>query len=275
MIAIVTDSTAGLTRQEAKDLGVVCIPMTYTVAGTVYAENFLNENGDFERFIAAGGNELHTSQASIGSYMKAFASLRSADVQVLCLTISSRLSGTFSNASVCARELGGGGIRVVDSHTTAGGLLILIRQARRMLDQGYSLDQTAQAILAMRSQIETWFSVADMAPLRRSGRLGPVRQSVGTILNLRPLLSCREGAVVSCGMAHGKAEQLRGLAKNVPPHAKDILVEYISEKDSALRLAKMLEEKCVCAVPIRRVGPVLGIHLGLDVISAIWRDPEK
>lgn len=147
--------------------------MTYTVAGTVYAENFLNENGDFERFIAAGGNELHTSQASIGSYMKAFASLRSADVQVLCLTISSRLSGTFSNASVCARELGGNGIRVVDSHTTAGGLLILIRQARRMLDEGYSLDQTAQAILAMRSQIETWFSVADMAPLRRSGRLGP------------------------------------------------------------------------------------------------------
>ena len=39
--------------------------------------------------------------------------------------------------------------------------------------------------------------------------------------------------------------------------------------------AKMLEEKCGCAVPIRRVGPVLGIHLGLDVISAIWRDPEK
>ena len=41
MIAIVTDSTAGLTRQEAKDLGVVCIPMTYTISGTVYPENFL------------------------------------------------------------------------------------------------------------------------------------------------------------------------------------------------------------------------------------------
>lgn len=275
MIAIVTDSTAGLTRQEAKDLGVVLIPMTYTVSGTVQAESFVDENGDFERLIAANNGELHTSQASIGSYMKAFASLRSADVSVLCLTISSRLSGTFSNASVCARELGGTGIRVVDSHTTAGGLLILIRHARRMLDEGYSLDQAAQSILAMRSQIETWFSVSDMTPLRRSGRLGPVRQSVGTILNLRPLLCCREGAVVSCGMAHGRAEQLRSLAKAVPPHAEDIVVEYISERDSALRLAAMLEEKCGHPVPLRRVGPVLGIHLGLDVISAIWRDPEK
>lgn len=275
MIAIVTDSTAGLTRQEAKDLGVVCIPMTYTISGTVYPENFLEENGEFEKLISVSGNDLHTSQASIGSYMKAFAGLRSADVQILCLTISSRLSGTFSNASVCARELGGVGIRVVDSHTTAGGLLILIRHARRMLDEGYSLDQTAQAILAMRSQIETWFSVSDMTPLRRSGRLGPVRQSVGTILNLRPLLCCREGAVVSCGMAHGKAEQLRGLAKAVSPWAKDVLVEYISERDSALRLSKMLEDKCGCSVPMRRVGPVLGINLGLDVISAIWRDPEK
>ena len=65
MIAIVTDSTAGLTRQEAKDLGVVCIPMTYTISGTVYPENFLEENGEFEKLISAGGNDLHTSQASL------------------------------------------------------------------------------------------------------------------------------------------------------------------------------------------------------------------
>ena len=136
-------------------------------------------------------------------------------------------------------------IRVVDSHTTAGGLLILIRHARRMLDEGYSLDQTAQAILAMRSQIETWFSVSDMTPLRRGAGLGSAA-ICGHHLNLRPLLCCREGAVVSCGMAHAAGQSsCAGAAPRRFPMGKGCSCGvYKSERDSALRLSKMLEDKC-------------------------------
>ncbi len=51
------------------------------------------------------------------------------------------------------------------------------------------------------------------------GRLGPVRQSVCTVLNVRPLLTCREGAVVSCGMVRGHNEQMRALDQAVPENA--------------------------------------------------------
>ena len=168
--------------------------MTYTLDGSTHREHFVEENADYiERIQSA--KTLATSQPPIAAYIKTFTELTQAGHQVLCLSISSRLSGTYANEAVCAREIGGGNIRVVDTLTTAGGLYILVRAARELIDAGYSLEETASKIEEMRSSVKTLFTVEDMEPLRRSGRLGPVRQSVCTVLNVRPLLTCREGAV--------------------------------------------------------------------------------
>ncbi|MEZ4358475.1 MAG: DegV family protein [Eubacteriales bacterium] len=274
MIVIVTDSSACITRQEARKLGVVCVPMTYTVAGTMYTERFVNENGNYTELIA-GTKELHTSQSSAATFLRIFSGLRNLSHEILCLNISSRLSGTFGNASMCARELGGEGIRVIDTQSSAGGILIMIKEARRLIDLGYSLDQVAKAMMHMRDRVRVVFSVADMMPLRRSGRLGPVRQSIGTILNLRPLFTCKEGAVVTCGVARGRNEQRLSLIKSVPADAEEIMVQYACERKEAESIAKALEEKCSKPVQLRQIGPVLGIHLGLDVIGTIWLEANS
>ena len=272
MIVIVTDSTACITKQEARQLGAVYVPMSYTVAGHMYTEKFSGDNGNFASLIAST-NDLHTSQPPLGRYEHTFSRLRHAGFEVLCLTISSRLSGTYSNALLCAKGMDG--VRVVDTRTTAIGLAFLVREARRMItSEGLGLEETARAIEAMRGNVKTLFSVADMAPLRRSGRLGPVRQSVGTILNLRPLLTCRDGAVVACGTARGKTEAMRSLVDAVPAAAQDLAVQYISEEDAARRVAQQLELKCGTEVTLRKLGPVLGIHLGLSILGAMWFDPQ-
>lgn len=274
MIVIVTDSTAGMTHQEARELGAMVVPMTYTVAGNLHTETYLNADVSYIDEIAAT-QDLRTSQAAIGEYLATFTHLRRKGYEVLCLAISSRLSGTFSNATFCAKELGKEGIRVVDTRTTAGGLLLMVRAARRLIDAGFSLEETARKIEAMRDAVNIRFSVEDMTPLRRSGRLGPVRQSVGTILNIRPILTCRKGSVVACGMVRGRNEQLRTLVNAVPEDAHEVLVEYIKDKEGARNMAQRLEQRLKRTVELRRVGPVLGIHLGLDAIGVIWREDEK
>ena len=273
MIVIATDSTACLTKQEARMLGVIYVPMTYTVDGRTYTEHFVGDNGDYEALISAT-QDLHTSQPAIGTYQHTFSALRRAGFEVLCLTISSRLSGTFSNASLCAAEMDPENIRVVDTRTTAIGISFLIREARRLIQSGYGLSETAKAITELREQVNTIFSVGDMTPLRRSGRLGPIRQSVGTILNIRPLLTVRDGAVVACGAARGRNDQLRSLIKAVPENAEEIAVQYICEEAAAWEMARMLEEKCGRDVALRRLGPVLGIHLGMDILGAMWLEPK-
>ena len=103
----------------------------------------------------------------------------------------------------------------------------------------------------MRSSVKTLFTVEDMEPLRRSGRLGPVRQSVCTVLNVRPLLTCREGAVVSCGMVRGHNEQLRALDQAVPENAGCIVVQYIRNLNGARQLQHRLESRLNKAVLLR------------------------
>lgn len=270
MIVIVIDSTACMTREEARELGVVCVPMMYSIDGKNYTEHFIDDNGDYDKLIASA-QDLKTSQASIDAYYKLFRGLLDTGFEVLCLTISSRLSGTFSNACVCARELGEDHIQVVDTRSTASGMFIMVKEARKLIDEGHTLLETKEALMEMRTQLETLFSVKDMTPLRRSGRLGPVRQSVGTILNIRPLLTVRDGSVEACGSARGRNEQLNCLVNAVPPEAEEITVHYILMEDDARIIAKRLEERCKKPIDMRKVGPVLAVHLGLDVLSVMWR----
>lgn len=272
MIVIVTDSTACLNRQEAQRLGVTHVPMTYTLDGNTHREHFVEENGDYIARIEAA-KTLATSQPPIAAYIKTFTELIQAGHQVLCLSISSRLSGTFSNEVVCAREVGSENIRVVDTLTTAGGLYIMVRAARELIDAGYSLSETAERLEQMRGRVKALFSVGDMEPLRRSGRLGPVRQSVCTVLNVRPLLTCREGAVMACGMVRGKNEQLRALAQAVPKDARNVIVQCIKDTEAGRQLQQRLENKLGTSVMLRPIGPVLAIHLGVDIVGVAWMEP--
>ncbi len=269
MIVIVTDSTAYLTRQEAKELKTLNMPMTYTVGENTYLEGFEDDYKGMSKDSFAK-EDPKTSQPGMSTILHRFARLRAANCEVLCLTISSRLSGTYSNALVCARELGGKGIRVVDTRCAAAGHAILIREAKRMTDSGMSLDETADALIKLRDNVHTFFSVCDLTPLRRSGRLGFVRQSVGTILNRRPILTCRDGAVEYFDIARGANEQLRKLAALVPENAEYLTVQSAAGQDSAERLKEVLQEKYQKPVPHRLIGPVLAIHLGFDVIGVSW-----
>ena len=137
MIAIVTDSTAYLTHEEAVELGVVIVPMSYSFGKDMSLNEGCIENDEHaERQVAEGIDHVHTSQATLAGFFNAFQRLRRAGYEVLCITISSRLSGTYANAVLAAKELGGGHIEVVDSLTTCSGLYLLIREARKRIREG-------------------------------------------------------------------------------------------------------------------------------------------
>lgn len=271
MIAIVTDSTAYLTRQEAKRLGVFIAPMSYSVDGRQYHEVYADCNGAYEELIRTGGDQK-TSQTTMTVFMSTFEELLAKGYEVLCITISSRLSGTYSSASVAARNTDPNRVRLVDSLSTAGGLRYLVREAQQMIAQGWDMEHIIEKLQQLRSRVGIVFSVSDMGPLRRSGRLGVVRQSVGTILNVRPLLGCVDGSVVAVGTARGRYEQIRKMVQAVPKQAVRLTVHHISENKTAELIVQELKKGWPQAeVSLRPLGPILGIHLGLGTLGIVWQ----
>ncbi len=269
MIAMVTDSTACMTKAEAEALGVVYVNMEYQVDGVSYTDDFIYDNAHKDS-VTFDMVPATTSKVPPTAFISTFTTLLNAGYEVLCLPISSRLSGTYNNALASAQYLGGDRIKVVDTKTTAGGLLLMIRRAREWINEGFPLSMVANKLELLRSRVQISFSVGSMVPIRLSGRLGLVRLSLGTVLNMRPILLCTDGAIVSNGMARGRQEQYRELIKTVPKTAKDIVVHYYKSKQAAEQLSAMLKKTHSNVYTIRKLCPTLGIHLGSDVVGIAW-----
>lgn len=262
MIAIVTDSTAYLTHDEAVAMGVVIVPMSYSFdAGQSLNEGCIENDDRAERQVAERIEHVHTSQATLGAFVNTFTMLRRAGYEILCMTISSRLSGTYANALLAAKELGGQHIEVVDSLTTCAGLYLLIREARRRIDEGDKLGSVVRYLNKLRGRVRMCFSVDDMTPLRRSGRLGNVKMSISTVLNIKPILELRDGAIVSAGLARGRVEQARRLGAFCAQAEGELVIIGFLADEAAGRLTAQLAG-AGREVERRRVGPVLGAHLG-------------
>lgn len=273
MIAIVTDSTANVTHEEATRLGVVIVPMSYSTSlGHSAKEGCIEEDDQAEQLVAEHIDTVHTSQATLSSFLNTFRLLRRGGYEILCLTISSRLSGTYNNAVLAARELGNQHIEVVDSLTTCAGLYLLIREARERIRKGEKLAAVAKHITRLRSRVRICFSVDDMAPLRRSGRLGNVRMSVSTVLNIKPMLEIRDGAVVSTGLARGRLDQLNKLCAFCKNCGGYIVVDsFLGDEGAASMMVKLAREDR--EIERRRIGPVLGAHLGRGCIGVAYIEP--
>lgn len=272
MIYLVCDSTACLTRREAREMQVVMVPMFYMAKqGAPQREGFIDDPSPAQEAAPQALEGYTTSQAPTGAFLRIFSRLKQRGDQALCITISSRLSGTYANARQAAQEVGEDTIQVVDSRTAGGAMYLLIQYAHTLLSGGASLQQAFERLLAARQRTHTLFSIQDMGPLRRSGRLGPVRLSVSALLNIRPVLCVRDGSIVSYGLARGRQEQLRLLEEGARPATGDVIVQYCGEQASAQALAQRLAA-AGHTVLLRRVGAVLAIHLGVPVLSIAWME---
>lgn len=272
MIYLVTDSTSCLSREDIKELQIIMVPMSYTGKNnTPINEGYVEECEICKQTGILNLEGYSTSQASVNAFSRVFKTLIAHGHQALCLTLSSRLSGTYRNACQAALETGGGQVEVVDSRTTAGSLYLLLRQARSFLTLGCDLKQATARLKTLISKTHTLFSVQNMDPLRRSGRLGIVRLSVSTLLNLRPVLSLIDGAVVSQALARGGQHQLRYLEDSIKGSPQMIVVQHCGCEASAIELRQRLLKRGH-KVLIRPLNMVLAIHVGVPCLSVAWME---
>ena len=268
MITIVTDSSAYFKQAEANELGIRIIPLNYTVGNQPYSESFADCNSDFESLLNIS-SQYSTSHPNTAAFLSAFNEIKG---DILCITISSRLSGTYSTAYAAAKETARDDITVFDSQLTAGGLYLLIKKVKSMAENGLDLNSIVEELPKLRDSISITFSVGDMTPLRRSGRIGFVRMNIGTFLNIRPILRCQKGAVVSDGTVRGNNEVVKALLRQISPDSKECVINYIGDNRLATTLYHAISEEYPnIIVTLQKMGPVLGIHLGSKVVAVSVR----
>ena len=267
MITIITDSSSYFKKNEAMELGIKIVPINYTVNGQSFSESFVDQNGDYENLLKGNG-KFTTSHPNISAFLSAYEEELHNGNEVLCITISSRLSGAYGTAHMAAKQTESEKVVVFDSRLTAGGLYLLVKEAKKLIESGTPLKELLNQLLPIREKITITFSVSDMTPLRNSGRMGFVRMSVSTFLNIKPILLCKDGAIVSDSVVHGNTELIKKLADRINNKTQEVIINYIGDNQIATNLYHVIK-KTTSDIPVslQKIGPALGIHLGLKAIA--------
>lgn len=187
-IGVCTDSHSGITRDEAKRLGVRVLPMPFYIGEDCYLEDVSISRAEFLGKLA-GGADVSTSQPSPAAVMELWDEALTEYGQVVYIPISSGLSGSCAAAQALAREDAyEGRVFVVDNGRVSAPQHRAVLDALELVSEGYSAAEIKEILEAARAEMAIYIGVETLAYLKKGGRVSPAAAALGTVLNIKPVL---------------------------------------------------------------------------------------
>lgn len=195
MIKVVTDSTSDILPDEAERLGIDVVPLTVRFGDAQFRDGLDLGPDAFYRKLATTTVQPSTSQPTPEQFAEVYRRHISAGDSVVSVHISAKLSGTLQSASLAAQEFPAGAVRVVDSMTVSAGLQILVLGILSDIASDCAIDEVEQRAMSRRDRVGVYVLLDTLTYLQRGGRIGRAQGLVGGILNVKPLLTVRDGEV--------------------------------------------------------------------------------
>lgn len=277
-IKIVIDSACDIDKNEAESLGVTMIPMEVTFGETIYLDGeTLTHNEFFEKLVETD-DFPKTSQINEFRFNEVFKKITENGDEVLCITLSSKLSGTHSSAKLAAKPYGEK-VCVVDSLNVCIGERILIFYAIDLVKQGLKLSEIAEKLDEKKSKIQLLALLDTLKYLKKGGRISAIKAFTGEILNIKPVISVVDGEVKLVGKAVGSkkgnnlivqlVEKTGGIDFDMP-----YAVAYSGLSDAMLQKylkdSSKLWKEHTDSVPSYLIGSTIGTHVGPGAIAVAF-----
>lgn len=268
MIRIVTDSVSDLPEQFIKELDITVLPLTVNFNDGSYRDGVDLSVEEFYKKMSESETLPTTSQVTPGNFLNIFEEIVGQGDEILAILMSSELSGTY-NAAILAKEmLGKGTVEIIDSRGVTFGYGLFVIEAARMVKNGHTMEEIKRRVLEMRDNIEYKFIVDTLENLYKGGRLSATGAIVGKLLNIKPILTMRDGKLVVEERARGKKKAIKWVvdwiaANNIDLSNQTIGINHSNDPEFAEELIHALEEHFQIKEIIRsKVGCVVGTHAG-------------
>jgi DegV family protein with EDD domain len=202
-VALVTDSTADLPEPLRTRLGIRMVPLYVHLGSGVYRDwTEITPTEIFEK-VRQGVAFPTTSQPSPKDFEEVYRQALAEADHVLSIHISSKLSGTLQSAELAAQAFPGR-VSLFDSQAASLGIGMMVLRAHELLQEGKALEEVLAELNRIRQDHFVRFSVATLEFLRRGGRIGGAQALLGTLLNIKPVLTLKAGRVEAAGRARGE-----------------------------------------------------------------------
>ncbi|MDE7263965.1 MAG: DegV family protein [Anaeroplasmataceae bacterium] len=279
MIKIVIDSASDIDLEEATEKGIYLLPIEVSFKGETYLDGVNLSHKDFFEKLIEDDELPKTSQINPYRFEEKFLELTEDGSEVICITLSSKLSNTYNNALLAAKNFKDK-VFVVDSLNACIGERILCEYAIRLVHENrLSASEVAKELDRRKNDIELLAVVGTLKYLKKGGRISSVVAFTGELLSIKPVLSIVNGQVKMVGKARGSKNGNNMLVEKINscggidftyPYAtaysglsSDFLEKYL--KDSA-----QLWQKNTNEVPIYQIGSTIGTHIGPGGIAVAF-----
>lgn len=275
-IKIVTDSTSDIEPSRARELGVTVVPLFVVFGHRSYRDYVDLSRPEFYEKLKSEKTLPITSQPTAQMFEDAFRPFVEAGDEILCITISSHLSGTINAARAAAQHFPDARIEIYDSQSAAGGLGLMVMRAAELASQGASMEQIVADLNYERQTQRLYACLSDLSHLQRTGRIGKAQAVVGTLMKIVPVLALKDGQVAAEAQVRTFAraqETMLDLAlKAVNDIAKArFLVMHTNAPQLATAALEKLRARLGDAKPrmldVLEAGPVIATHGGPGAVG--------
>jgi DegV family protein with EDD domain len=278
--AVVLDSTADFPEAPSRYPNFRVVPL-YVRFGDESFRDYVEITPDrFYERLAAVPELPTTSQPTPADFLAVYEELASTYERVLSLQIASNLSGTFASAQTAAGMVGER-VRVIDSRTVSASLALLSLGVQRRLERGTTDEEIDAFVERYRRDHQLLFTVNTLEYLAKGGRIGRAAALAGNLLNVKPILTIRDGEVVPLKKVRGSHKAFAAFREIFVSTSTDSpnLKVGIAHARAPERLAALRElvehERPNAQIEIATtLGAVVGTHAGPGTVGFFWFEDE-
>ena len=280
MIKIVTDSSCDLSDEILKDLNITMVPLSVRFGEEIFKERITLTAEQFFKRLVEGSVHPATIQPNPGDFIKAYDEACNGGDGIVSIHISSKLSGTINSAREAVTTLNPKcPVEIFDSGTVSIDLGNVVIAAAEAAKQGKNMQEVLQAAKEASENIHPLCVLDTLKFLEKGGRIGKAQAFLGTVLNIKPIITMKDGGVVPYGRARSFSKGLDQIISYIQSYSdiQDILVAWTTGEQEARALAARISSFYkLKPVRVMRVGTTLGVHVGPGaIIMSLRCKPTK
>lgn len=272
-VRIVTDSTADVPDDLASRLGISIVPCQVAFGDELYRDGIDFTPAEFFAKMANTDKPLRTSGPTVHDFAETYGRLLLEEgvEQILSIHVAGTLSGTLNSAWAAVQTLAEPGcVQLLDSGQVSMGLGWIVIHAARMAQIGADLAEVVAAAQAVIPRVRVAAMVDTLDNLYRGGRVNIIAAALGSVLEIKPLLSVGGGQVTVWGKVRTRSRALNALISRVQEWGPldDVVVLHVGAprlvEELTARVREMLPDRKILVAP---AGSALSSHLGLGTVG--------
>lgn len=275
MIRLVVDSSADYQAEELKEKNIELLPLNVLIDGVTYQDGVTLERNQFYELLTSTEDFPKTSQPSPETFINLFEDAKEKGDDVICILLSSALSGTYQTAFMAKNMVEYDNIHIIDSRTATHMIHIMVDYAHKLREEGLSAPEIVEKVEAIKLKIKVLAAVDTMEYLYRGGRVNKATAAIGELAKIKPIITVNEeGKVIVTGKCLGKNKALRFILDNLKTKKLNpdfpLYSVYTYGTENCEKLEEKMEKEGFVIKDRYQVGSSIGAHIGPGVFGVFF-----